>query len=138
VSLPTHLSAADSRSAAIPEATRVSHLRGERVEAHERLTLRKPDACSRAFERMRIDPAARDPLMVFEDRLDIDDGAAADHWEQIQGTNWGNVRFKPPPCSGDTRSSRRVLVHAHASTAVWEAQRHHSHASPMGTARVQA
>eukprot|EP00927_Polykrikos_kofoidii_P073881 TRINITY_DN69899_c0_g1_i1.p1 TRINITY_DN69899_c0_g1~~TRINITY_DN69899_c0_g1_i1.p1 ORF type:complete len:649 (-),score=94.82 TRINITY_DN69899_c0_g1_i1:117-1979(-) len=44
---------------------------------------------------------ARDPLMVFEDRMDIDDAVEADHWEQLQGTNWNNVRFKPPPCKGD-------------------------------------
>lgn len=42
----------------------------------------------------------RDPLMVFEDKLGIDDQEAADHWEQLQGTNWGNVRFKPPPAGG--------------------------------------
>lgn len=39
----------------------------------------------------------RDPLMVFEDTLDVDDKKAADHWEQLQGTNWGSARFKPPP-----------------------------------------
>ena len=40
---------------------------------------------------------ARDPLCVFKDRLEIDDETNNDHWEQLQGTNWGNVRFKPPP-----------------------------------------
>jgi len=39
----------------------------------------------------------RDPLVIFEDRLDIDDAKDADHWDQLLGTNWGNVRFKPPP-----------------------------------------
>jgi len=43
----------------------------------------------------------RDPLMVFEDQMDIDDEQEADHWEQLQGTNWGTVRFKPPPAGGE-------------------------------------
>eukprot|EP00405_Crypthecodinium_cohnii_P023776 CAMPEP_0206492154 /NCGR_PEP_ID=MMETSP0324_2-20121206/45762_1 /ASSEMBLY_ACC=CAM_ASM_000836 /TAXON_ID=2866 /ORGANISM="Crypthecodinium cohnii, Strain Seligo" /LENGTH=599 /DNA_ID=CAMNT_0053974161 /DNA_START=199 /DNA_END=1994 /DNA_ORIENTATION=+ len=43
---------------------------------------------------------SRDPLMVFDDRLDIDDEKESDQWEQIHGTNWGSVRFKPPPCKG--------------------------------------
>lgn len=43
----------------------------------------------------------RDPMVVFEDRLDVDDCTETDHWEQLQGTNWGSVRFKPPPGKGD-------------------------------------
>jgi len=44
----------------------------------------------------------RDPMMVFNDRLDVDDEQEADHWEQLQGTNWGSVRFKPPPCASNS------------------------------------
>lgn len=42
----------------------------------------------------------RDPLMVFENKMDVDDAVATDHFEQLQGTNWNNVRFKPPPAGG--------------------------------------
>ncbi|KAJ2725216.1 glutamate--cysteine ligase [Coemansia sp. Benny D115] len=39
----------------------------------------------------------RDPLVIFEELLDQDDSKSADHFENIQSTNWQNVRFKPPP-----------------------------------------
>ncbi|KAJ2474795.1 glutamate--cysteine ligase [Coemansia sp. RSA 2320] len=39
----------------------------------------------------------RDPLVIFEELLDQDDSVSADHFENIQSTNWQNVRFKPPP-----------------------------------------
>lgn len=42
----------------------------------------------------------RDPLMVFEHKMGLDDSTCTDHFEQLQGTNWGNVRFKPPPADG--------------------------------------
>jgi len=40
---------------------------------------------------------SRDPLLVFNDRLDVEDTTVTEHFEQLQSTNWGNVRFKPPP-----------------------------------------
>jgi glutamate--cysteine ligase catalytic subunit len=40
---------------------------------------------------------ARDPLVVFADRLELDDGHDIDHWENIQSTNWQTLRWKPPP-----------------------------------------
>ncbi|KAJ1940276.1 glutamate--cysteine ligase, partial [Linderina macrospora] len=39
----------------------------------------------------------RDPLVIFEELLEQDDSVSADHFENIQSTNWQNVRFKPPP-----------------------------------------
>ena len=39
----------------------------------------------------------RDPLVVFADRIHLDDGEAQDHWESLQSTNWQTVRWKPPP-----------------------------------------
>jgi len=39
----------------------------------------------------------RDPLVVFEDRLDQSLEAESDHFESLQSTNWNTVRFKPPP-----------------------------------------
>ncbi|KAI8868465.1 GCS-domain-containing protein, partial [Ramicandelaber brevisporus] len=41
----------------------------------------------------------RDPLVVFEELLDQDDGASSDHFENIQSTNWQSMRFKPPPAN---------------------------------------
>lgn len=39
----------------------------------------------------------RDPLVIFEERIDQDDENSNDHFENIQSTNWQTVRFKPPP-----------------------------------------
>ncbi|KAJ2908351.1 glutamate--cysteine ligase, partial [Coemansia aciculifera] len=39
----------------------------------------------------------RDPLVIFEELLKQDNSVSADHFENIQSTNWQNVRFKPPP-----------------------------------------
>jgi len=54
---------------------------------------------------------ARDPLVIFPERIDLDDRASNDHWESIQSTNWQTVRWKPPPSSKgvmDTRSENRI------------------------------
>lgn len=40
---------------------------------------------------------ARDPLVIFGDRLQLDDSEEVDHWENIQSTNWQSLRWKPPP-----------------------------------------
>ena len=39
----------------------------------------------------------RDPLVVYSEKLDIDDEVETDHFENIQSTNWQTMRFKPPP-----------------------------------------
>ena len=39
----------------------------------------------------------RDPLVVYSNRIQIDDEKFSDHFENIQSTNWQTVRFKPPP-----------------------------------------
>ncbi|KIY44398.1 glutamate-cysteine ligase catalytic subunit [Fistulina hepatica ATCC 64428] len=39
----------------------------------------------------------RDPLVVFTETIDQDDTTSADHFENIQSTNWQTLRFKPPP-----------------------------------------
>jgi len=39
----------------------------------------------------------RDPLVIYNDKIEIDDDKRADHFENIQSTNWQTVRFKPPP-----------------------------------------
>lgn len=39
----------------------------------------------------------RDPLVIFEELLSQENSKSADHFENIQSTNWQNVRFKPPP-----------------------------------------
>ena len=40
---------------------------------------------------------ARDPLVIFKERIEIDDEQLSDHFENIQSTNWQTVRWKPPP-----------------------------------------
>jgi len=39
----------------------------------------------------------RDPLVIFDQAIDIDNENRSDHFESIQSTNWQTVRFKPPP-----------------------------------------
>ncbi len=42
----------------------------------------------------------RDPLVVFQGKVEVDDSATTEHFESIQSTNWRSVRFKPPPLEG--------------------------------------
>jgi glutamate--cysteine ligase catalytic subunit len=39
----------------------------------------------------------RDPLVVFSDRVKVDDTQSTEHFENIQSTNWQTMRWKPPP-----------------------------------------
>ncbi|EPY22163.1 glutamate--cysteine ligase catalytic subunit [Strigomonas culicis] len=39
----------------------------------------------------------RDPLVMYDQMIDIDDQTHTTHFENIQSTNWQTVRFKPPP-----------------------------------------
>mmetsp|Transcript_21659 Transcript_21659/g.53027 ORF Transcript_21659/g.53027 Transcript_21659/m.53027 type:complete len:842 (-) Transcript_21659:297-2822(-) len=39
----------------------------------------------------------RDPLVIYQQRIELDDSKDVDHFENIQSTNWQSVRFKPPP-----------------------------------------
>ncbi|PVV00823.1 hypothetical protein BB560_004781, partial [Smittium megazygosporum] len=43
----------------------------------------------------------RDPLVIYKELLDLDNENSTDHFENIQSTNWQNVRFKPPPPNSD-------------------------------------
>ena len=38
----------------------------------------------------------RDPLVIFEDSIYLDDNNALDHFENIQSTNWRSMRWKTP------------------------------------------
>lgn len=40
---------------------------------------------------------SRDPLVVFPDKIDVNDNEFTNHFENFQSTNWNSVRFKPPP-----------------------------------------
>jgi len=39
----------------------------------------------------------RDPLVVFEKAIELDDKTSNAHFENLQSTNWNSMRFKPPP-----------------------------------------
>ena len=43
----------------------------------------------------------RDPLVIYKERVEIDDAKEVDHFENIQSTNWQSVRWKPPPPAED-------------------------------------
>ena len=38
----------------------------------------------------------RDPLVMYDQMIDIDDATHNEHFENIQSTNWQTMRFKPP------------------------------------------
>jgi len=39
----------------------------------------------------------RDPLVIYSDKVEVDDSTTTIHFENIQSTNWQSMRFKPPP-----------------------------------------
>lgn len=39
----------------------------------------------------------RDPLVIFDGLVELDDERTTDHFENIQSTNWQTCRWKPPP-----------------------------------------
>jgi glutamate--cysteine ligase catalytic subunit len=43
----------------------------------------------------------RDPIVVFNEDLQHLDLSKADHFENLQSTNWQHMRFKPPPPGSD-------------------------------------
>ncbi|PWW78271.1 GCS-domain-containing protein [Tuber magnatum] len=43
----------------------------------------------------------RDPLVIFRETLGESPDDKADHFENIQSTNWQHMRFKPPPPGGN-------------------------------------
>lgn len=43
----------------------------------------------------------RDPIVVFAEDLQSLDLTKADHFENLQSTNWQHMRFKPPPPNSD-------------------------------------
>ncbi|CAF0788269.1 unnamed protein product [Rotaria sordida] len=43
----------------------------------------------------------RDPLILFEEQLHLDDTKDTDLFENINSTNWQSMRFKPPPADCD-------------------------------------
>ncbi|KAI0473270.1 glutamate-cysteine ligase [Xylariaceae sp. FL0804] len=43
----------------------------------------------------------RDPIVIFNEDIEELDLTKADHFENIQSTNWQHMRFKPPPPGSD-------------------------------------
>ncbi|KAI1270164.1 glutamate-cysteine ligase-domain-containing protein [Xylariaceae sp. FL1019] len=43
----------------------------------------------------------RDPIVIFNEDLETLDMTKADHFENLQSTNWQHMRFKPPPPGSD-------------------------------------
>lgn len=38
----------------------------------------------------------RDPLVIFDDAIELDNSAVLDHFDNVQSTNWNTVRWKAP------------------------------------------
>ncbi|KAK4645458.1 glutamate--cysteine ligase [Podospora bellae-mahoneyi] len=43
----------------------------------------------------------RDPIVIFNEDLEVLDLSKTDHFENIQSTNWQHMRFKPPPADNN-------------------------------------
>ncbi|XP_062319232.1 glutamate--cysteine ligase catalytic subunit isoform X2 [Osmerus eperlanus] len=43
----------------------------------------------------------RDPLSLFQEKINLDDENESEHFESLQSTNWQTMRFKPPPPNSD-------------------------------------
>ncbi|XP_053358106.1 glutamate--cysteine ligase catalytic subunit-like isoform X2 [Clarias gariepinus] len=43
----------------------------------------------------------RDPLLLLQEKINLDDENESEHFENIQSTNWQTMRFKPPPPNTD-------------------------------------
>ena len=43
----------------------------------------------------------RDPLVIFSERIKVDNAATTEHFENIQSTNWQTMRWKPPPANSE-------------------------------------
>ena len=52
---------------------------------------------------------ARDPLVVFDDAVFLDNESVLDHFDNIQSTNWRTIRWKPPALEAGHEASRRVV-----------------------------
>ena len=53
----------------------------------------------------------RDPLVVFDDAIYLNNNEALDHFDNVQSTNWRTVRWKAPIMSiGQTSSTSGQLV----------------------------
>lgn len=39
----------------------------------------------------------RDPLVIFDGKIDLENDKTTVHFENFQSTNWNSVRLKPPP-----------------------------------------
>ncbi|KAF8598893.1 GCS-domain-containing protein [Ceratobasidium sp. AG-I] len=50
----------------------------------------------------------RDPLFVFSDPTSVDDSRSTEHFDNLQGTVWQSLRFKPPPLRDDNQIGWRV------------------------------
>lgn len=50
----------------------------------------------------------RDPIVIFSETLKHLDLDSADHFENLQSTNWQHMRFKPPPASSNDTTGWRV------------------------------
>jgi glutamate--cysteine ligase catalytic subunit len=52
----------------------------------------------------------RDPLVIFDDAVVLDDTQAMDHFENIQSTNWRTMRWKSPSLEMGIEADRRKKI----------------------------
>lgn len=82
----------------LEDKARASHLNDTDIAINDVL---KKDLEKAGFDELLADHFGhlfiRDPIVIFEERLEQDNQNDSDHFENIQSTNWQTMRFKPPP-----------------------------------------
>lgn len=53
---------------------------------------------------------ARDPLVIFDDGIDMDNDSVLDHFDNLQSTNWRTMRWKPPSLPVGFEAQRRQKI----------------------------
>ena len=53
---------------------------------------------------------ARDPLVIFDDAIELDNDRVLDHFDNLQSTNWRTMRWKPPTLDIGFEAQRRQAI----------------------------
>jgi len=76
----------------------------------------------------------RDPLVIFEDGIEVDDARCMDHFENIQSTNWRTMRWKLPSLEiglhAEEQANRKSQSGANSESIVGATQQQSDLAGP--------
>jgi len=62
---------------------------------------------------------ARDPLVIFDDAIELENDKVLDHFDNLQSTNWRTMRWKPPTLDiGFEAQKRQAMIDKMRSSAL--------------------